>query len=131
MGSEMCIRDRAKVYTLEHKKLLAERGTTAKFCADFLGCIWCKYFRLVVDPEHVWRLLSYRDFVLQSMQSSVVGGPDEDQQTNVDVLKGRVAEMLERLEQRSPGITGKAEMLQTQHGMHPDWAFALADVGAY
>lgn len=116
----------AKIYNLEHKRLHSQRGAAAKFCADFLGCIWCKFFRLVADPEHVWRLLSYRDFVLQSIQSSVVGGPDNEQQANVDILRLRVSEMLKRLEARMPGITAKAEELQSANGMHPDWSFALA-----
>ena len=116
----------AKVYNLEHKRLHTQRGAAAKFCADFLGCIWCKFFRLVADPEHVWRLLSYRDFVLQSIQSSVVTDPENEQQAYVDILRGRVAEMLERLEARTPGITIKAEALQSAKGMHSDWLFALA-----
>lgn len=116
----------SKVYNLEHKRLHAQRGAAGKFCADFLGCIWCKFFRLVADPEHVWRLLSYRDFVLQSIQSSVVADPESEQQANVDILRSRVAEMLERLEARTPGITLAAEALQRANGMHPDWSFALA-----
>ncbi len=117
----------ARAYNLAHKKLHSERGAAAKFCADFLGCIWCKFFRLVADPDHVWRLLSYQDFVLQSIQSSVVGGPDSDQQVNVDILKHRVAEILKRLEAKAPGIVLKAETLLLTNGMHPDWSFALAE----
>jgi len=118
----------AALYNLEHKRLHAERGTVAKFCADFLGCIWCKFFRLVADPDHVWRLLSYRDFVLQSMQVSVLGDPADEQQTHVGMLKARVAEMLERLDSRTPGVIAKAAALQRDNGMHPAWTFALADV---
>ncbi len=119
----------AERYRLEHKRLLAERKSSVRFCADFLSCIWCKFFRLVADPEHVWKLLSYREFVLRSMEFSVVE-PDatEDQQTNIDILKRRVTEMLKRLDAISPGVASAGQALLAERGIHPDWTFALIDV---
>ncbi|MBR8093136.1 hypothetical protein KDX09_27595 [Burkholderia cenocepacia] len=120
--------EEAARYGLEHKRLLAERGATARFCADFLSCIWCRFFRLVADPDHVWRLLSYRDYVLKSMEaSSLEGDTTEDQQMNIAMLKGRVAEMLDRLNAITPGVTEKGQALLAAMGMHPDWAFAITD----
>lgn len=120
--------DEAARYELEHKRLLAERGTTARFCADFLSCIWCRFFRLVADPDHVWRLLSYREYVLKSMELSALDGDvTEDQQMNIAILKGRVAEMLDRLDEIAPGVTEKGQALLAAKGMHPDWAFAITD----
>lgn len=118
-------------YGVEHKRLLAERKTGVRFCADFLSCVWCKFFRLVADPEHVWKLLSYREYVLRSMESSVLDADaTADQQTNIDVLKGRVSDMLTRLDAISPGVTNAGESLLAERGIHPDWTFAVVGVPA-
>lgn len=120
--------DEAARYGLEHKRLLGERGTTAHFCADFLSCIWCRFFRLVADPDHVWRLLSYREYVLRSMESSALEWDDtEEQRVNIAMLKDRVADMLARLDAMVPGVTEKGQMLLSSKGMHPDWGFAITD----
>jgi hypothetical protein len=113
-------------YGVEHKRLLAEREQSSRFCADFLSCIWCKFFRLVADAEHVWRLLSYRDYVLATMEASAVDGDaTEDQQVHVGMLRDRVNEMLARLDVISAGVSAKGEALLADRGMHPDWQFAL------
>lgn len=118
-------------YGVEHKRLLAERKSGVRFCADFLSCIWCKFFRLVADPEHVWKLLSYREYVLRSMESSVLDADaTADQQTNIDVLKGRVSDMLTRLDAISPGVTSAGQSLLAERGIHPDWTFAVVGVPA-
>lgn len=115
-------------YGIEHKRLHAERSAAARYCADFLSCIWCKFFRLVADPEHVWKLLSYRDYLLHTMKSSTLEGDAmEDQHSHINILKGRVAEMLSRLNILSPGVIEKGEALLSAKGMHPDWSFAIAD----
>ncbi len=115
-------------YGVEHKRLHAERKQDARFCADFLSCIWCKYFRLVADPEHVWKLLSYRDYLLSTMEASVVeGDASVDQQIHIDILKGRIKDMLGIAEKLHAGVTAKGELLLREKGMHPDWSFALAD----
>lgn len=115
-------------YGIEHKRLHTEKGAAIRYCADFLSCIWCKFFRLVADPEHVWKLLSYRDYLLHTMEASVLDvDATEDQQSHIDILKGRIAEMLGRLDSLSPGVVEKGEVLLRARGMHPDWSFALAD----
>lgn len=118
----------AKRYGVEHKQLHAERGIATTFCADFLSCIWCKFFRLVADAEHVWKLLSYRDYVLLSMESTALeGDATDDQQTHIDILKARITEMLGRLDALMPGVVKKGEALLAKNGMHPDWSYALVD----
>jgi len=120
--------DEALRYGAEHKRILDERQQTVRYCADFLSCIWCKFYRLVADPEHVWRLLSYRDYVLRSMEASVVEGDSvEDQQTYIEILKDRINEMLRMVDRKAPGVVEKGNGLMRERGMHPDWSFALAD----
>ena len=51
----------------------------------------------------------------------------EDQHSHINILKGRVAEMLSRLNILSPGVIEKGEALLSAKGMHPDWSFAIAD----
>lgn len=115
-------------YNKDHKKLHAEKGVVSRVCADFLSCVWCKYFRLVADPEHAWKLLSYREYLLSSMESSALEGDEtDDQQFHIETLRNRVSEMLERLSKISPGVTEQGEMLLRSRGMHPDWSFALPD----
>lgn len=113
-------------YGVEHKRLLAEREQSSRFCADFLSCVWCKFFRLVADAEHVWRLLSYRDYVLATMEASAVDGDaTEDQHVHVGMLRDRVNEMLARLDAVSAGVSAKGAALLAERGMHPDWQFAM------
>jgi hypothetical protein len=115
-------------YGIEHKRIHAERSAALRYCADFLSCIWCKFFRLIADPEHVWKLLSYRDYLLNAMESSALEGDvTENQQSHIGILKERVAEILDRLNTLSPGVVKKGEALLGSRGMHPDWSFAIAD----
>lgn len=115
-------------YNKDHKRLHAEKGAASRVCADFLSCVWCKFFRLVADPEHAWKLLSYREYLLSSMESSAMEGDEtDDQQFHIEILRNRVSEILERLNTISPGVTEQGELLLRNRGMHPDWSFALAD----
>ena len=117
-------------YNKEHKKLHKENNRQNSFCADFLSCIWCKYFRLVADPEHVWKLLSYKNYVIQDMESSMVDYDDfESQRSYIIILKERINDMLSRIDDRFPGVVDQAKKLLSQRGMHPDWEFALPSVG--
>ncbi|KVC71728.1 hypothetical protein WI75_25420 [Burkholderia ubonensis] len=118
----------AALYNREHRKLHERRGATTRFCADFLSCVWCRFFRVVADPEHVWKLLSYREYVLFEMQATVIDsdGPD-DQRTHIEILRARVEQILERLDIVAPGVTAAGEVLLRERGMHPDWSFALVD----
>lgn len=114
-------------YGAEHKKLFDERKISSRFCADFLSCIWCKFYRLVADADHVWRLLSYREYVLEAMEASTIEGDEtEDQQVHIGILRERINEMLARLNVVSAGAVVKGAALLAERGMHPDWQFALA-----
>jgi hypothetical protein len=116
-------------YNLEHKRLHAEKGSELKFCADYLSCVWCKFFRLVADPEHVWKLLSYREYVLLTMDFSAVEGEAiVDQQKHIKILRDRVDEMLAQLDKITPGVTDRGRALIRDKGMHPDWAYVMPDV---
>lgn len=115
-------------YNKDHRKLHAEKGAASRVCADFLSCVWCKFFRLVADPEHAWKLLSYREYLLSSMESSALEGDEtDDQQFHIEILRNRVSEMLSRLDKILPGVAEQGEVLLRNRGMHPDWSFALAD----
>lgn len=115
-------------YNNEHRKLHAEKGAASRVCADFLSCVWCKFFRLVADPEHAWKLLSYREYLLSSMASSALEGDEtDDQQLHIEILRNRVSDMLGQLDKISLGVTAQGEVLLKNRGMHPDWSFALAD----
>ena len=54
----------------------------------------------------------------------------EDQQSQIDIFKGRVSEMLVRLDEMTPGVVQKAQSMLSAKGMHPDWSFAIADAPA-
>lgn len=116
-------------YNREHRKLHEQREVAAQFCGDFLSCVWCKFYRAVADPEHVWKLISYRDYVLFSMQVSALESDEpDDQHTHIEMLLDRVSKILERMEIAAPGVMAEGEALIRNNGMHPDWSFALADV---
>lgn len=116
-------------YNKEHRKLHKKNNRDNKFCADFLSCIWCKYFRLVADPEHIWKLLSYQHYVLQSMEFSIVDYDDfESQKSYVLILKERLNNILSRIDDRFPEALKQAKKLINDRGMHPDWGFVLPSV---
>lgn len=116
-------------YHKEHRLLHKENGREASWCSDYLACIWCKYFRTVADPEHVWQLLSYRDYVLEDMAASITNLDQNDQQAEyIEILRNRVEQILEQLRLRDPKAVEHGLSLQNQHGLHPYWSFAVTSV---
>ncbi|MEF1221156.1 hypothetical protein REH76_25960, partial [Photobacterium damselae] len=117
----------AQQYHKEHRLLHKNNGREATWCSDYLACIWCKYFRTVADPEHVWQLLSYRDYVLADMRASVSSLEGNEQQIEaMEILKNRVNEILRQLGIRNPQAVEQAEEMQRSQGMHPFWSFAIS-----
>ena len=116
-------------YHKEHRLLHGKNGQEPTWCSDYLACIWCKYFRTVADPEHVWQLLSYRDYVLADMRASVSNLDDNEQQTEaIDALQLRVEQILEQLKVRDARAVEQAQNLLKKQGMHPFWSFAISSV---
>lgn len=116
-------------YHKEHRLLHGKNGQEPTWCSDYLACIWCKYFRTVADPEHVWQLLSYRDYVLTDMRASVLNLDDNEQQTEaIDALQLRVEQILEQLKVRDARAVEQAQNLLKTRGMHPFWSFAISSV---
>jgi len=117
----------AKQYRKEHRHLKTQLDEM--LCSDFLACAWCKHFRTVADPEHVWQLLSYRDYVLADMTASISGVDNNDfQQEAVEALRQRVDAILQQIKIKNPLAVTKGLELAKQKGMHPYWAFAVTSV---
>lgn len=116
----------ANRYDKEHRKLHQTIGNKDnKLCADFLSCIWCKYFRVVVDAEHIWKLLSYKNYILLDMEMSVVDFDDSNHQiTSINILKQRVDDIINNLRERNNKAVDDGFMLLEKQGLHPDWEFA-------
>lgn len=97
-----------------------------KYCGDYLACIWCKYFKVVKDADHIWKLLSYKDYVISSMERAIVNNEDPGNQRKfVDILSKRVDDIIYFIEQSTPDIVNKARSLVETKGLHPDWGFAF------
>lgn len=117
----------ASQYGKEHRHLSG--GKENGWCSDFLACVWCKHFRTVADPEHVWQLLSYRDYVLTDMSASISDiENNEFQQEAITALHQRVDDILEQVAIRNPKAVTKGKELMAEKGMHPFWAFAVTSV---
>jgi hypothetical protein len=102
-----------------------------KFCGDFLACIWCKYFKVVKDADHLWKLLSYKEYVISTMERAIVDNEDpEAQREFIDILSKRVDDIVFFIEETKPTVVEKARSLLDSKGVHPDWEFAfpLSDV---
>ena len=117
----------ASQYAKEHRHLSG--GKENGWCSDFLACVWCKHFRTVADPEHVWQLLSYRDYVLADMSASISDiENNEFQQEAITALHQRVDDILEQVAIKNPKAVTKGKELMAEKGMHPFWAFAVTSV---
>ncbi|CAM2990475.1 MULTISPECIES: hypothetical protein [Pseudoalteromonas] len=123
----------ANRYEKEHRKLRQITGDKgSNVCADFLSCVWCKYFRVVVDAEHIWKLLSYRNYILLGMEMSVENPNDSnDQIININILKQRVDDIIENLRQRNSKAVKDGFMLLKEQGLHPDWEFACPSMAMF
>ncbi|WP_375186046.1 hypothetical protein [Pseudoalteromonas sp.] len=114
--------DAAKVYDTENYKLHKENDSKTTLCADFNACLFCPYYRLVADAEHVWRLLSYRAVVIDSMKASTAGFEfAEQQKENIEILSNRVNEILEKVAEISPTAPADGKRLFKEFGIHEDW----------
>ena len=117
----------ASQYGKEHRHLSG--GKENGWCSDFLACVWCKHFRTVADPEHVWQLLSYRDYVLADMSASISDiENNEFQQEAITALHQRVDDILEQVAIKNSMAVTKGKELMAERGMHPFWAFAVTSV---
>ncbi|MEK0157858.1 hypothetical protein WLQ65_01650 [Pseudoalteromonas piscicida] len=114
----------AQQYNKEHRHLQGK--SDGGWCSDFLACVWCKYFRTVADPEHVWQLLSYRDYVLSDMAASISDiENNEFQKEAIDALHQRVDSILAQIELKNPEAVKKGKQLLKTKGLHEFWAFAV------
>lgn len=114
-------------YIREHRHLPSKKENA--LCSDFLACVWCKHFRTVADPEHVWQLLSYRDYVLSDMAASVSDIENNEFQIEaIDALKQRVNDILAQVEAKNAFAVTKGRELMAKNGMHQFWAFAITAV---
>jgi hypothetical protein len=117
----------ASQYGKEHRNLSGNKK--GAWCGDFLACVWCKHFRTVADPDHVWQLLSYRDYVLADMAASISDiENNEFQQEAITALHQRVDDILEQVATKNPMAVTKGKELMAKEGMHPFWAFAVTSV---
>lgn len=117
----------ASQYSKEHRHLSGSKDNG--WCSDFLACVWCKHFRTVADPDHVWQLLSYRDYVLADMSASISDiENNEFQQEAINALHQRVDDILEQVAIKNPMAVTKGKELMAERGIHPFWAFAVTSV---
>jgi len=113
-------------YKKEHQILQKKNEAYSSWCSDYLACIWCKHFRTVADPEHVWLLLSYRDYVLADMSASISNIEDNQVQAEViSVLHERVDAILEQLKIKNLSAIQDGQILFKNKGLHPFWQFAI------
>jgi len=116
----------SKQYSKEHKQLHKKYDNQSAWCSDYLACIWCKHFRTVADAEHVWQLLSYRDYVLSDMASSVSNVANNDAQTEAIIaLQDRVNSILAQLEMKDKRAVIEGTKLLEVKGVHPFWLFSV------
>ena len=122
----VCTNSREKsavqAFESQNRKILDQRGAKEQACADFNACLWCVFYRCVADKVHVWKLLSYRDFVIADMENSAATFDIVTEQIeNIRQLKNRVDEILNDISKLNEQavIDGK-ELLRTE-GIHPHW----------
>ena len=113
-------------YHKEHKQLGTHSSPENLWCGDYLACIWCKHFRTVADAEHVWQLLSYRDYVLADMSASMSDiNNNSAQLSSFKILQDRVNEILEHISAMNEKAVAEGKMLLKEKGMHPFWSYAI------
>ena len=116
----------ARAYNRAHHAVFKALGLDdSERCADFNACLWCEHYRCVADPEHAYRLLSYRDFVIYDMEASIGESLNTGLQTEyVDLFRQRVDQVLADMDAITPGCRQEAEMYIAENGIHPDWRLA-------
>ena len=98
-------------------------------CGDFMACIWCKHYRVVADADHVWQLLSFKDYVLGDMQGAIAHFSDVSLQKQAHhALSERVDEIVSRLKITSSHQVSLGQKLFKDNGLHPIWSFAITDI---
>lgn len=116
----------ARAYNKTHHALFKMLGIEeSQRCADFNACLWCEYYRGIADVEHVYRLLSYRDFVIADMEASIGESLNTGlQKEYIYQLRLRIDEVLADIDAINPGCHQLAKDYLDDHGIHPDWALA-------
>lgn len=115
--------DEVERYNKLNAKVIDENN---KFCGDFLSCIWCKYFKVVKDADHIWKLLSYKEYVVSTMERSIVNNEEQGGQKEfIDILSKRVDHIVSFIEETKPEVVKKGKFLISAKGLHPDWEFAF------
>ena len=115
----------ADAYNQKHYKIHKEQLVSNPRCAEFNACLWCRHFRTIADVEHVWKLLSYREFVIADMEASIVDYERiEMQQEYIETLSGRVNEVLNALADIDPNAVRQGHNILKVQGIHPFWQFA-------
>ena len=98
-------------------------------CGDFMACIWCKHYRVVADADHVWQLLSFKDYVLGDMQGTIAHFSDASLQKQAQcALSERVDEIISRLKITNSNQVSLGRTLFKNNGLHPIWNFAISDI---
>ena len=116
----------AQQYRKEHTQLQKDYEFQSEWCSDYLACIWCKHFRTVADPEHVWQLLSYRNYVLADMSISISNiSNNKFQKEAITALHERVDAILTQLAVKSQSAVTQGKQLLKTKGMHFFWSFAI------
>tara|TARA_R110002051_G_scaffold325604_2_gene429281 strand:- start:4451 stop:7237 length:2787 start_codon:yes stop_codon:yes gene_type:complete len=111
-----------KAFESQNRKLLDQRGADEQACADFNACLWCPFYRCVADALHVWKLLSYRDFVVADMENSAATFDTiTEQLENIEQLKSRVNKVLNDISKlNAQAVIDGKDLLRTE-GLHPHW----------
>ena len=106
----------------QNRKLLDQRGADEHACADFNACLWCPFYRCVADAMHVWKLLSYRDFVIADMENSAATFDSVTEQLeNIEQLKNRVNKILDDISKLNAQAVIDGKKLLSTEGIHPHW----------
>jgi hypothetical protein len=109
-------------FNKKHHRLSKINGTDETPCADFNACLFCEHYRLIADWEHVWRLLSYRDYVLAQMRNSIgIFDDSSKQQIFTQTLELRVEQILEKIRRIDPTAIDDGKVYLKEYGVHPDW----------
>ncbi|WP_283787027.1 hypothetical protein QNI23_010620 [Bermanella sp. WJH001] len=116
----------AQVYAKENRILSSNEIDR---CGDFMACIWCKHYRVVADADHVWQLLSFKDYVLGDMQGTIAHFSDVSLQKQAHrALSERVDEIISRLKITNSNQVNLGLALFENNGLHPIWDFAISDI---
>ena len=115
----------ADAYNKQHYKVHKEQAISNPRCAEFNACLWCRHYRTIADAEHVWKLLSYRDFVIADMEASIVDYERmEMQQQYIEILSERVNDIVNALADIDPNAVIQGQNIVKTRGIHPFWQFA-------